>query len=97
MEQDLIAELRRLLQEVITPDLEALMVKLEQIQQQMQLSERNILEVLAMFRAETEVLRAETAASHAELRAELEILRAQMENEQMGERSAANKPNRFVM
>ncbi len=97
MEQDLVAELRRLLQEVITPDLEALMVKLDAIQQQMQLSERNILEALETFRAEAEVLRAETAASHAELRLELEALRAQIEGEQMGERPAANKPNGFVM
>ncbi len=96
MEQDLIAELRLLLQEVITPELELLLGKIAELQQQMKLTEQSILEALAAYRIEADALRAEVAASQAELRAEMETLRARIENEP-AEEDATRKPNRFVM
>jgi hypothetical protein len=59
MAENLIAEIRQLLQDVIAPDLEALTIKLDGVQKQLEFSERSMNAQLDAFRAEMAAFRAE--------------------------------------
>lgn len=62
---NIIAELRQLLQDVIAPDLKSLNVKMDGLQKQVELSEKSV-------NAQIEAFRAELNAFRAEMRSELQ-------------------------
>ncbi len=63
MTENLIAEIRQLLEEIVLPELKALMAKLDDFQRQIALRD----EALAMFSAELDAVRAEMAALRTEV------------------------------
>lgn len=89
MDENLIAEIRQLLQNVVVPDLETLMLKLDAIQQQLALTQQSVLAEIASFRADLETVRAEMKALRAELRGQPEL--------PINEEEAQTDPQRYLM
>jgi hypothetical protein len=65
MAENLIAEIRQLLQDIVAPDLKALTIKLDGVQKQLEFSERSM-------NAQLDAFRAEMAAFRAEMRSEFQ-------------------------
>ncbi len=80
MADNIIAELRQLLQDVIAPDLKSLGVKMDGLQKQVELSEKSV-------NAQIEVFRAELNAFRAEMRSEFQSQRLLLQNEVLRETS----------
>jgi len=80
MADNIIAELRQLLQDVIAPDLKSLGVKMDGLQKQVELSEKSV-------NAQIEVFRAELNAFRAEMRSEFQSQRFLLQNEVLRETS----------
>ena len=80
MAENIIAELRQLLQDVIAPDLKSLNVKLDGLQKQVELSEKSV-------NAQIEAFRAELNAFRAEMRSEFQSQRGLLQNELLRETS----------
>lgn len=80
MAENIIAELRQLLQDVIAPDLKSLNVKLDGLQKQVELSGKSV-------NAQIEAFRAELNAFRAEMRSEFQSQRVLLQNELLREAS----------
>ncbi len=80
MADNIIAELRQLLQDVIALDLKSLGVKMDGLQKQVELSEKSV-------NAQIEVFRAELNAFRAEMRSEFQSRRFLLQNEVLRETS----------
>jgi len=80
MAENIIAELRQLLQDVVAPDLKSLGVKMDGLQKQMELSQK-------ATEAQLEAFRAELNAFRAEMRSEFQSQRTLLQNEVLRETS----------
>lgn len=80
MAENVIAELRQVLQDVIAPDLKSLGVKMDGLQKQVELSEKSV-------NAQIEAFRAELNAFRAEMRSEFQAQRTLLQNEVLRETS----------
>ena len=80
MADNVIAELRQLLQDVIAPDLKSLGAKMDGLQKQVELSEKSV-------NAQIEAFRAELNAFRAEMRSEFQAQRTLLQNEVLRETS----------
>ncbi len=80
MADNIIAEMRQLLQDMIAPDLKALTYKVDGLQKQMELSEKSMMAQLDAFRAEM-------GAFRAEMRSEFQAQRNLLQNEVLRETS----------
>jgi hypothetical protein len=78
MAENLIAEIRQLLQDIVAPDLKALTTKVDGVQKQLELSEKSM-------SAQLEAFRAEMAAFRAEMRSEFQAQRNLLQNEVLRE------------
>ena len=72
MADNVIAEMRQLLQDIVAPDLKALTMKADGIQKQLELTEKSMTAQLDAFRKEQEAFRAEMGAFRAEMRSEFQ-------------------------
>jgi hypothetical protein len=92
MAENILSEIRQLLQDVIAPDLKALAVQVEGNQRHTELALK-AMEVqldafraeLSAFRSEQQAFRAETNAFRAEMRAEFQAQRNLLQNEVLRE------------
>lgn len=80
MAENVISELRQLLQDVIAPDLKSLALKMDGLQRQMELSQK-------ATEAQLEAFRSEMNAFRAEMRAEFQGQRNLLQNEVLRETS----------
>ncbi len=80
MADNVIAELRQVLQDMIAPDLKSLGIKMDGLQKQVELSERSV-------NAQIEAFRAELNAFRAEMRSEFQSQRVLLQNEVLRETS----------
>ena len=80
MAENIIAEIRKLLQDIVAPDLKALTIKVDGIQKQLELSEKSM-------SAQLDAFRAEMAAFRAEMRSEFQAQRTLLQNEVLRETS----------
>lgn len=101
MAEDILSELRQVLQDVIAPDLKSLAMKIDGVQRQIELSQKATeaqldsfrLEMAAMrsemtaFRSEMSAMRSEMTAFRAEMRAEFQAQRNMLQNEVLRETS----------
>jgi hypothetical protein len=85
MAENLIAEIRQLLQDIVAPDLKALTVKVDGVQKQLELSEKSTSAQLDAFRAEVAAFRAEIGAFRAEVRSEFQAQRNLLQSEVLRE------------
>jgi hypothetical protein len=72
-DEELLAAIRQVLQDIVAPDLKALMVKVDGVQRQVVLSEKST-------SAQLEAFRAEMGAFRAEMRSEFQSQRVLLEN-----------------
>ena len=87
MAENLISELRQILQDVIAPDLKSLSMKMDGLQRQMELSQKATEAQLDAFRGELSAFRGEMNAFRAEMRAEFQAQRNMLQNEVLRETS----------
>ncbi len=101
MAENVISELRQLLQDVIAPDLKSLAMRMDGIQKQMELTQKATegqldafrLEIIAFrgemsaMRSEMSAMRSEMGAFRAEMRAEFQAQRNLLQNEVLRETS----------
>ncbi len=90
MAENILAEIRSLLQDVIAPDLKSLGVRLDGQQKQMELSEKSVAAQLEAFRAELNAFRIELNAFRVEqaaFRSEMAAFRAEMRSEFQAQRN----------
>ena len=80
MGDNIISELRQLLQDIVAPDLKAIAIKVDGVQKQLELSERSM-------SAQLDAFRAEMAAFRAEMRSEFQAQRNLLQNEVLRETS----------
>ncbi len=85
MAENVIAEIRHILQDILVPDFKALTVKVDGIQRQIELSERSMSAQFDAMRAEMAASRAEIAAFRAEMRSEFQAQRNLVQNEVLRE------------
>jgi hypothetical protein len=78
MAENMIAEVRHILQDILVPDFKALNMKVDGIQKQLELSERSM-------SAQLDAFRAEMAAFRAEMRSEFQAPRTLLQNEVLRE------------
>ena len=78
MAENVIAELRQVLQDVVAPDLKSLGAKMDGLQKQVELSEKSV-------NAQIEAFRAELNAFRAEIRSEFQAQRTLLQNEVLRE------------
>ena len=83
MPDNIIAEMRQLLQDLIAPDLKALAYKVDGLQKQLELTEKSMVAQLEAFRAENVAFRAEIGA----FRTEMGAFRAEMRSEFQAQRN----------
>ena len=87
MGDNVISELRQLLQDVVAPDLKSIIVRVEGLQRQMELSQKAIEAQLEAFRVEQVAFRSEMQAFRAEMRSEFQGQRNLLQNEVLRETS----------
>lgn len=94
MAENVVAEVRKLLQDLIAPDIKALTYRMDGLQKQLELSEKSIQAQLdAMnaqliaFRSEQNAFRSEMSAFRAEMRSEFQAQRTLVQNEVLRETS----------
>ncbi len=87
MAENIISELRQILQDVIAPDLKSLGMKMDGLQRQFELSQKAIEAQLEAFRTEQTAFRSEMNAFRAEMRAEFQAQRNMLQNEVLRETS----------
>jgi len=80
MAENIVSELRQLLQDVIAPDLKSISMKVDGLQRQMELSQK-------ATEAQLEAFRSEMNAFRAEMRAEFQGQRNLLQNEVLRETS----------
>ncbi len=85
MAENMIAEIRHILQDIIVPDFKALTVKVDGMQKQAELSERSMVAQFDAIRAEMGAFRAEMSAFRAEMRSEFQAQRSLLQNEVLRE------------
>jgi hypothetical protein len=85
MAENLIAEIRQILQDIIAPDLRALTVKVDGIQKQLEFTEKSVAAQLEAFRSELGAFRAEMGAFRAEMRSEFQSQRTLLQSEVLRE------------
>ncbi len=85
MADNIISELRQVLQDVIAPDVKSLGMKMEGLQRQMELSQKATEAPLEPFRTEQAAFRSEMNAFRAEMRAEFQSQRNMLQNEVLRE------------
>jgi hypothetical protein len=85
MAENVIAEIRHLLQDILVPDFKALTVKVDGIQRQIELSERSINAQFDAMSAEMAASRAEVNAFRAEMRSEFQAQRNLVQTEVLRE------------
>jgi serine phosphatase RsbU (regulator of sigma subunit) len=83
--ENMIAEIRHILQDVLVPDFKALAAKVEGSQKQAELSERSVNAQFDAMRAEMAAFRAELGAFRAEMRSEFQAQRNLLQNEVLRE------------
>lgn len=94
MAENVISELRQLLQDVIAPDLKSIVMRMDGMQRQMELSQKATeaqleafrMEIIA-FRGEMAAMRSEMGAFRAEMRSEFQAQRNILQNEVLRETS----------
>jgi len=92
MEEDIVAEIRKLLEELVVPELRLLARKLDGLQLQMELSNKAIQDRLDAVLSEMTAMRGEMAA----FRSEMDAFRAEFRNQnglRLDERSAESEGN----
>ena len=90
MAEIIIAEIRQLLQDVIAPDLKAMVVGMDGLQKQIELSEKSVAAQLEAFRAEFNAFRLELSVFRVEqsaFRSDMNAFRAEMRSEFQGQRN----------
>jgi deoxyribodipyrimidine photolyase len=87
MGENILSELRHILQDVIAPDLKSLAIKMDGLQRQMELSQKATEAQLEAFRTEQTAFRSEMNAFRAEMRAEFQAQRNMLQNEVLRETS----------
>src|ERR1700691_5268677 len=85
MAENILSEIRQLLQDVIAPDLKALAVRVEGNQRHTELALKAMEAQLEAFRAELAAFRTEMNAFRAEMRAEFQAQRNLLQNEVLRE------------
>jgi hypothetical protein len=85
MAENILSEIRQLLQDVIAPDLKALAVRVEGNQRHTELALKAMEVQLEAFRAELSAFRAEMNAFRAEMRAEFQAQRNLLQSEVLRE------------
>jgi len=83
MAENIVSELRQLLQDVIAPDLKSISMKVDGLQRQVELSQKATEAQLEAFRSELSAFRGEQAA----FRSEMNAFRAEMRAEFQGQRN----------
>lgn len=87
MAENILSELRHILQDVIAPDLKSLGIKVDGIQRHAELSQKATEAQLEAFRTEQAAFRSEMNAFRAEMRAEFQAQRNLLQNEVLRETS----------
>jgi len=90
MGENVISELRQLFQDIIAPDLKAMVVRMDGLQRQMELSEKSVAAQLEANRAELNAFRSELSAFRTEqgaFRSEMNAFRAEMRSEFQAQRN----------
>lgn len=87
MADNVIAEIRKVLQDIIAPDLKSLAMKIEGVQREMELSRKSTEAQFEAFRIEQSAFRSEMNAFRAEMRAEFQSQRNLLQNEVLRETS----------
>jgi hypothetical protein len=87
MAENVISELRQLLQDVIAPDLKSIVMKVDGLQIQIELYQKATEAQLEAFRTEQSAFRSEMNAFRAEMRAEFQAQRNLLQNEVLRETS----------
>ncbi len=85
MAENVIAEIRHILQDILVPDFKALSVKVDGLQKHIELSERSMSAQFDAMRAEMAASRAEMGAFRAEMRSEFQAQRNLVQNEVLRE------------
>jgi serine phosphatase RsbU (regulator of sigma subunit) len=83
--ENIIAEIRHILQDILVPDFKALTVRVEGMQKQAELSEKSMGAQFDAMRAEMAAFRAELGAFRAEIRSEFQAQRSLLQNEVLRE------------
>lgn len=87
MGENVLSELRHILQDVIAPDMKSLVMKMDGLQRQVELSQKATEAQLDAFRTEQAAFRSEMNAFRAEMRAEFQSPRNMLQNEVLRETS----------